>query len=121
MIGCMTTLAEISTTHWQPRLGAEGVVESIDDIHQCIRIILSTSLGEDPLRPDFGSDLARYLDLPFDRARPFLVREAVAAVQRWEPRVELIGVQCDNADVGRALLRVRWRLNGAALETEVAL
>lgn len=117
----MTTLANISSTHWQPRLGADGVVESVDDIHQCIRIILTTSLGEDPLRPDFGCGISRYLDLPFERARPFLVRESVAAVMRWEPRVELVGVQCEAVDVGRALLRVRWRLGGTSVETEVLL
>lgn len=74
--------------HWQLALGG-GYAEALDDLIQSIAIILRTRRGSDPLRPDFGSDIWRYIDYPIDRARPHLVREAVAAIRRWEPRVRI--------------------------------
>lgn len=78
--------------HWQMALD-EGIAEGIDDLRQAIMIILLTRRGQDALRPDFGSELWRYIDYPIDRARPHLVRESVEAIRRWEPRVRLTAVQ----------------------------
>lgn len=123
MIGGMTTLADISSTHWQLQIGADGVVEGIDDIHQCIRVILGTDPGEDPLRPEFGAGLRRHLDKPLEQATPLIVRDTVSALKRWEPRIDVVRVLCERAAEAAVLLRVIWRLAGTAssLETEVAL
>jgi phage baseplate assembly protein W len=75
--------------HWQMALGGQGYAEALDDVRQAIAIILTTRKGTDPLRPEFGSDLWRYIDYPIDRARPHLVREVHAALRRWEPRMEI--------------------------------
>jgi hypothetical protein len=84
---------EITATDWQPKLGElGGVVEGPADVDQCIRIILTTPKGSVPGRPEFGSDLWRYLGLPIDAARPQVVRETVDVVMRWEPRVEITRV-----------------------------
>ena len=77
--------------HWQLALD-DGIVEGIDDLRQAIMIILLTRRGQDALRPDFGSELWRYIDYPIDRARPHLVRESVEAIRRFEPRVRLTAV-----------------------------
>ena len=79
-------------THWQLALD-DGIVDGIEDLRQAIMIILLTRRGQDALRPDFGSELWRYIDYPIDRARPHLVRESVEAIRRWEPRVRLTDVQ----------------------------
>ena len=78
--------------HWQPALGGDGEAIGLDDLRQAIAIILKTPLGSDPLRPDFGSNLSRYIDYPVNRARPHVVRETVAAIRRWEPRVTVTKV-----------------------------
>ena len=78
--------------HWQPALGGDGEAIGLDDLRQSIAIILKTPLGSDPLRPDFGSNLARYIDYPVNRARPHVVRETVAAIRHWEPRVTVTKV-----------------------------
>lgn len=96
----MTTAAAIPRrAHWQIALGGEGYAEALDDLRQAITIILATRKGSDPLRPEFGSDIWRYVDHPIDRARPHLVREAVEALRRWEPRVEIerVSVAADEA------------------------
>ena len=102
-------LREISAEHWQPRLEAEGeIVEGLDDVHQCIRIILATPKGADPHRPTFGSDLWRWVDAPMDVAIPHAVAETVDAVRRWEDRVEVVRV-VPELDVAELRLRVEWR------------
>lgn len=115
-------LDRITSADWSPRLGATGaVVEGAEDVEQCIRIILGTPRGTVPHRPELGCDLWRYLDLPLDRARPLMVREAVEAVQRWEPRAELVSVAAapDPGDPSALVLEVvyRPRAAGAAERT----
>lgn len=114
-------MSRINAQHWQPALNNDGVVEQLADIDQSIRIILTTPLGADPLRPEFGCGAYRYVDYPVDRARPHVVREAVAAVRRWEPRVELVRVQLDWLSDSHAGIRVRWRVLDHDVDTEVTL
>ncbi len=98
--------------HWSPKLGVpEGVscetVTGVDDISQCIRIILETPKGSDPLRPLFGSDVYLYVDKPLPNTVPFIVREAWDAIATWEPRavVERIAVEMESA---HATIVVYW-------------
>lgn len=117
----MTRLSDIRSVHWQPALGHLGVVEAEADIDQAIRIILATPRGADPHRPDFGSNLHRYIDMPVDRAVPHLVRESVEAIRRWEPRCELIQVS-PSIEGAHITLRVLWRVAGGLVrDTEVQL
>ncbi len=98
------------TPHWQLALGADGVAQQLADIAQCIRIILTTPKGSDPLRPDFGCDAGNWLDLPLPAARPHLVREIRAALA-WEPRIRLEAVSIEPGDSqsgGHALARLVW-------------
>lgn len=113
-------LADIDSQEWQPRLGALGeVVEGIDDIGQCIRVILSTPLRSDPHRPEFGVDLMPYIDLPATVAVPGLIRAAWRAVERWEKRAVIEEI---NAEVEgeRVRFRVRWSVASSqgSFETE---
>lgn len=78
---------DIQARTWQLALGAPGeVVTDIDDIAQCIRIVVTTPKGSVPHRPDFGSNAFLYLDRPIAEAGPHLVRETVEALKIWEPR-----------------------------------
>lgn len=102
------------TPHWQLALGGDGVVQQMADVRQCIRIILTTPKGSDPLRPEFGCGAGNYLDLPLDAARPHIVREVREALA-WEPRVTVSGVtvsQGKEQSGGHAVVRVAWSLPG---------
>ncbi|MDD2870075.1 GPW/gp25 family protein [Neomegalonema sp.] len=113
---------DIAAADWQPRLGAHGeIVAGLEDIHQCVRIILLTPKGSVPHRPEFGSDLWRYLDRPIAEALPHVVRESVDALRRWEPRIEVIRVAPQNLATTHLRLTVEWRLNGRGemIATEV--
>jgi len=97
----MQTSAIIPTSaaHWQPSLLREGaLVEGVHDIDQAIRITLSTPVGSDAHRPQFGCRIHDYIDWPITRARPHIVREIVAALNRWEPRMRIIRIRWKAAD-----------------------
>jgi hypothetical protein len=106
-----TFITDIIAQDWSPKLGAIGeVVLGLDDIGQCISIILNTPKGSDPHRPLFGSDLWRYIDYPVNEAIPHLVREAVDALTLWEPRIKLVSVT-PVIDGAHVTLQVEWKLN----------
>ena len=94
------TLTDITSADWSlaldspgsPGSGIGNVVQGIADVNQCIRIILTTPKGSDPLRPTFGADLWQYIDFPIQTAIPNIVREVTDAITLWEPRVKLISV-----------------------------
>jgi hypothetical protein len=93
------TLADITSADWSLQLGAIGsVVQGIDDIDQCLAIILTTPQGSDPLRPTFGADLWQFIDRPISVAVPAIVRQVTAAITTWEPRVTLQSVRVTPAN-----------------------
>lgn len=110
----MTQLPDIQSANWSPLLGEfGGVVEDLDDIDQCIRIIVGTPRGSVPLRPLFGCDVWRWLDAPVDVALPNVVREVYAAIGMWEPRAEVVGVTlAPGDDESHWKIRVTWQLAG---------
>lgn len=92
----MTTLNEIKSVDWQPEINEIGnVVEGIDDIDQCIKIILMTRKGTDPHRPEFGSDIWQYIDYPINEAIPNIIREAFDAITLWESRVQINAITAE--------------------------
>ena len=98
----MANLQDIKSVDWQPKLNEIGsVVEDLDDIDQCIRIILMTRKGSDPHRPEFGSDIWQYIDAPINVAIPNIIREAMDAINIWETRVQInaITAQIDDSNI----------------------
>lgn len=111
-------LSDIRALHWQPQLGADGeVVESLADVAQAIRIVLTTPKGSDPHRPEFGADIWQYIDWPVSEARPHVVREVRDAIDQWEPRARItsVAVQAANA---RLTVRITWHLTADTQATE---
>jgi len=124
------TLADITSADWSLKLGTIGyVVQGIDDIDQCIAIILTTPKGSDPLRPTFGADLWQYIDNPINVAMPSIVREVSAAIAMWEPRVTVQSISVapasDNSSQSGAHLNasVTWQLKlaGPASSSQITV
>lgn len=120
----MRAITDITAADWSPALGRPGeVVEGLDDIEQCLMIIVKTIPGTDPLRPLFGCDAWRHIDAPVDQALPAVVRDVYAAVEMWEPRAELLGVTlAQGNDEAHWRIRLSWRpaAGGADRVMEVA-
>lgn len=121
----VTTLGDVKAVDWSPRLGADGeIVEGLDDIGQCLNIILTTPKGSDPLRPTFGCDVWRWLDRPVNEAVAPIVREVWAAIAIWEPRVELVSVAprpVSGTAAAHWQIIVTWRLAGSLDEQSTVI
>lgn len=110
----MTSLSihDAAAADWSPLVGSYGaLVEGVEDIAQCLRIILLTPKGSVPHRPTFGCDAWSALDQPLAIARPVIVREALDAIATWEPRAQVVRctVSVDVLLPEQLLVRVSWR------------
>jgi len=106
-------------TAWRFKLGAGGdvglgldgarVAEAGEAlaVRQSIWLILSTAPGERVARPDFG---CRIHDLAFGIGGASLIGDVVTAVEeaigRWEPRVDVLGIDAFPHPVEKELLLV---------------
>lgn len=85
-----TLLSDIKSKNWQISTAGFGVIaEGLEDIRQCIDLILRTSKGSESFRPEFGSDIFQYVDLPITEAIPNIKRAILEAVDIWEKRVKV--------------------------------
>lgn len=77
------------------------------ELIQAMQLILGTSLGERPMRPEFGCRIHDYVFAAFN---PTTEGEMIVAVndalRRWEPRVDLISVRIVQDPVERGLLYI---------------
>lgn len=104
-----TRITDIAAADWSPKLGSPGeVVQRLDDIDQCIGIILNTRKGSDPHRPLFGCDAWLWIDAPANVAAPNITREVVDALELWEPRITVTSVQV-TVSVGQATVAIIWQ------------
>ena len=106
----MTNLNEITYVDWQLRLNTIGsVAEGIDDINQCIAIILTTSKGSVPHRPTFGSDIHKYVDYPVNEIVRKITRETIDAINLWETRITVNSVSVE-INQERITVKIEWTL-----------
>lgn len=93
-----------------PRLDSRGRVELIhqeQDVEEAIQIILKTNVGERPMRPEFGSELFRLVFAPNDAATAGVARRYVhEALNRWEPRIEVLKVMAAPDERYPSVLRI---------------
>ena len=108
-----TTLTDITAADWSIRLNEPGsVVENLDDINQCIKVILETPKGSRAHEPLFGCDAWKFLDQPLGEALPRIVNAVIEAVEEWEPRAKLVSVTPETSEVGsgKITLQLEWKL-----------
>jgi phage baseplate assembly protein W len=96
--------------------GGIALVRGEREIAEAIRLILGTSPGERPMRPEFGCAISEFVFAPADAATAGLIAyEVRIALERWEPRIDLQDVQIDFADAanGVLLINIRYALRGS--------
>lgn len=119
----MATLQDIKYADWQPKLNKIGEIsEGINDINQCISIILTAQKGSVPHRPEFGSEIYKYIDYPINEAVPNIIRESIDAVKRWETRIDIKNVTAEIIEQ-QINIQIEWQLKDSELtaNTEVLL
>ena len=87
--------------------GEIALVRGDEDVHQAVRIILGTSLGERAMRGDYGAGLEALVFEPLSTSTIALARHRVEqALIRFEPRIDVLGVTAVPSDSRRARLDI---------------
>lgn len=93
--------------------GAVGLAHEENDVEQAIGVILSTAPGERPMRPEFGCGIHDYV---FERVDGFAIGRMEHAIrialERWEPRIEVLSVAFDSTEIrdGRLVVVIEYRI-----------
>ena len=93
--------------------GGIAMVSREREIEEAIRLILGTSPGERPMRPEFGCRIHEFVFDSADGATASLVAAEVnRALGRWEPRinVEDVAISFDATDVGVLYIDIRYSI-----------
>jgi uncharacterized protein len=92
------------------RTGGFALVTDEREIQQAIRLILGTSYGERPMRPDFGCRIHEFVFAEADAGTAGdIATEVRASLRRWEPRIDVDDVVVTIDDADRSLLYVDVR------------
>jgi len=93
--------------------GGIALVSREREIEEAIRLILGTSPGERPMRPEFGCRIHEYVFASADGATASAISaEVKAALRRWEPRVDVedVVVTFDRRDASVLYIDVRYAI-----------
>jgi Bacteriophage baseplate protein W len=73
--------------------GGIALVRREQELEEAMRIVLLTYPGERPMRPEFGSRVRDFVFRSVDEEMTTaLAFEVKSALQRWEPRVDVVRV-----------------------------
>ena len=90
-------------------------------LRQSIEDILTTPLGTRRMRPEYGSALRRYVDLPVNDGWKSAVQAEVArALGRWEPRLKLERVKVVSVLDGKITMQLAGAYLGDSALLEVS-
>ena len=93
--------------------GGLALVRHDEDVQEAIGVILGTAPGERPMRPEFGCLIHDYVFETIDAyTLGRLDYEIRVALDRWEPRIEIVDIDFDTsrADDGELLIDITYEL-----------
>jgi uncharacterized protein len=103
---------DITSAEWSLSTRGQGEVEQgFDDINQCIKLIVSTQRGTDPMRPNFGCDLWRFMDYGINVAAARMTNEILSALATWETRIEVTNINYSTLEES-VTFNILWILQG---------
>ncbi|PWB34613.1 phage baseplate protein [Pseudomonas sp. SDI] len=95
-------------------------LSGISHLRQSIEDILATPLGSRRMRPEYGSSLRRFVDLPVNDGWKSAVQAEVArSLSRWEPRLKLERVRVTAVVGGQITLQLTGQYLGDRQIVEV--
>jgi phage baseplate assembly protein W len=81
--------------------GGLALSRSNDDVDEAIRLIVGTAQGERPMRPEFGCGIHDYVFESIDSYTLGRIDyEIRLALDRWEPRIDLVDIDFDTSEAG---------------------
>lgn len=114
----MVTGEELLGTGWKypvktDSAGRIALSTGEQDIMEAIRIIIGTSPGERVMRPDFGCGISDYTFASINaRTIPLIETTVREALNKYEPRIEVLEVKADTGDaaLGKLLIGITYRV-----------
>ncbi len=94
--------------------GSVALVRGSHEIAESIRLILSTTPGERPMRPTFGCGINNYVFAPADSSTAGLIAHEVRrALDFWEPRiiVDDVKINFDRAEWGELYIDIYYTIH----------
>ncbi|MDQ6837356.1 MAG: GPW/gp25 family protein [Actinomycetota bacterium] len=95
--------------------GGIALVGREREVEEAIRMVLGTARGERPMRPEFGCGIHDYVFASADGTTAGRIRyECRVAIERWEPRVEVLDVHVssDPGDQTILYIDVQYAMRG---------
>ena len=92
--------------------GRIGLVDGPQELEEAIRLILGTAPGERPMRPEFGCAIHDLVFATPDSSTAGRMAHSVrVALLRWEPRIEVLGVDVsyEAMDQGALLIDIQYQ------------
>lgn len=87
--------------------GSVALVRREREIEESIRLILGTSYGERPMRPEFGCGIHEHVFSPADATTAGRIAYDVrASLERWETRIDVTDVEVTSAPNDQSTLFV---------------
>jgi phage baseplate assembly protein W len=97
--------------------GGLALSRSNDDVDEAIRLIVGTAQGERPMRPEFGCGIHDYVFESIDSYTLGRIDyEIRVALDRWEPRIDLVDVDFDTseAELGKLVIDITYSLRATS-------
>ena len=95
------------------RRGGIALAHDETDVDQAIQLILGTAPGERPMRPEFGCGVHDFVFDTIDAGTVSRMETEIrAALDRWEPRIEVseLDFDLDGVERGELLINIGYRL-----------
>jgi phage baseplate assembly protein W len=95
--------------------GGVALVAREREIEEAIRLILATSPGERPMRPEFGCRVHEHVFAPINASTAGAIASDVRyALEMWEPRITVLDVlvSFDQADLGTLYIDIHYSIRG---------
>jgi uncharacterized protein len=96
------------------RGGGVALSSGVDDVEEAIGVILGTAPGERAMRPEFGCGIHALVFESIDASTVGKIEQEVrAALDRWEPRIDVLDVDIDleRVDEGALLIDITYTLS----------
>ncbi|HMV65745.1 MAG TPA: GPW/gp25 family protein [Myxococcota bacterium] len=107
---------------FDPATGAVATSAAEDNIRESMTLVLGTRPGERQMMPDFGCRIHELVYTPNTQANASLVAYHVrAALQRWEPRIDVLDVKAEPTPGGKVQVQVRYRVKSTLAEQTLSL
>ena len=97
------------------------LLSGLDHLRQSIEDILATPMGSRRMRPEYGSRLRRFVDMPVNEGWKSAVQAEVAhALNLWEPRFKLQSVRVSAVLDGVITFELKGLYRGEGVAMEVS-